>query len=120
MSTNPQYEGRTTVAPDVLITIARLTALGIDGVSRLVAVPAGNLPRLVKRGHIGEGVAIEIVDDVLYADLYVILKSDMNVREISRNLQHELTRAITEMVGMQVGRVNVHIEDIEYPAESEV
>jgi uncharacterized alkaline shock family protein YloU len=117
MAAEPYFEGKTTVAPDVLLTIARLTAQNIEGVSRLVTPPTG---RWIKKGHMGEGVAIEIIDDVLYADLYVVLKSDMNVRDISRNLQHELARAITEMVGMQVGRVNVHIEDIDYPAEAKV
>jgi len=45
----------------------------------------------------------------------VILKNDVNVREVSRMIQQEVNRAISEMVGMQVGRVNVHIEDIDYP-----
>jgi uncharacterized alkaline shock family protein YloU len=120
MAAEPYFIGKTTVAPDVLLTIARLTALNVNGVSRLVLPPAGTIPRWIKKGHVGEGVVVEIVDDVLYVDLHVVLKSGMNVREISRHLQHELARSITEMVGMQVGRVNVHIEDIDYPAESEV
>jgi uncharacterized alkaline shock family protein YloU len=120
MAAESYFEGKTTVAPDVLLTIARLTALNINGVSRLVTPPTATIPRWMKKGHVGEGVAIEIVDDVLYADLYVVLKSDMNVRDVSKHLQHELARAITEMIGMQVGRINVHIEDIDYPVETEV
>lgn len=58
-------------------------------------------------------------DDHVYADLYVILKSDVNIRDVSRQIQQHVTRAITEMVGMEVGRVNIHIEDIDYPAETE-
>ncbi len=114
MSSDPYIEGKTTIAPEVLLTIARLAALKTNGVSRLTAVPQSSKPFLVKRGHVGEGVAIEIIDDVFYADLYVILKSDTHVREVSHNLQHEIARAIAEMVGMQVGRVNIHIEDIDY------
>jgi len=53
------------------------------------------------------------------ADIYVILKNDVNVREISHNIQHEVTRAITDMVGMTVGRVNIHIEDIDFTSPSE-
>ena len=77
-------------------------------------VPPSSVPLLGKRGHIGDGVAIEITDDVFYADLYVILRGDVNVRETSHHLQHEVARAISEMVGMQVGRINIHIEDIDF------
>ena len=59
-----------------------------------------------------------IEDNRVYADIYVFLKNNVNVREVSRNIQREIARAISEMVGMEVGRVNLHIEDIEYPTES--
>jgi uncharacterized alkaline shock family protein YloU len=62
---------------------------------------------------------IEIEDDIVYVDIYVILKNEVNVRDVSHNIQHEVSRAISEMVGMSVGRVNIHIEDIDYPQEAE-
>ena len=102
----------------MLLTIARLTTLGVPGVSRMSPMPGG-VNRLFKRGY-GEGVRLDIrEDDHVYADLYLILKSDVNIRDVSRQIQQHVTRAITEMVGMEVGRVNIHIEDIDYPAETE-
>jgi uncharacterized alkaline shock family protein YloU len=115
----PYPEGKTTIAPDVLLTIARLTTLNVEGVSRICHMPNTVMQRLFKRGHVDEGVAIEIIDGVVYVDLYVILKHDFNVREVSHCIQVDVTRAITEMVGMQVGSVNIHIEDIDYPPENE-
>lgn len=118
MSEYADESSSTTIAPEVLLTIARLTTLEVAGVSRMSEVPGG-VNRLFQRG-IGEGVRIEIrEDEAVYADLYVILKNDVNVRDVSRKIQHKVARAISEMVGMQVGRVNVHIEDIDYPVEPE-
>jgi uncharacterized alkaline shock family protein YloU len=118
MSEYADESSRTTIAPEVLLTIARLTTLEVAGVSRMSDVPGG-VNRLFQRG-IGEGVRIEIRDDeAVFADLYVILQNDVNVRDVSRKIQHKVARAISEMVGMQVGRVNVHIEDIDYPMEPE-
>jgi uncharacterized alkaline shock family protein YloU len=118
MSEYADESSRTTIAPEVLLTIARLTTLEVAGVSRMSDVPGG-VNRLFQRG-IGEGVRIEIRDDeAVFADLYVILQNDVNVRDVSRKIQHKVARAISEMVGMQVGRVNVHIEDIDYPTEPE-
>lgn len=110
---------KTTISPDVLLTISRLTALNVEGVSRMAPVPVANMPRLMKHGQIGDGVAIEIIDNIFYAHIFVIMDSGVNVREVSRLLQTEISRAIGDMVGMTVGRVNVHIEDIDYPAEEE-
>jgi uncharacterized alkaline shock family protein YloU len=81
------------------------------------SVPGG-VNRILRRGA-GEGVRIVVKDDTVSADLHVILKNDVNMRDVSRNIQHDVARAISTMVGMQVGRINIHIEDIDYPEESE-
>ncbi|MGB9668748.1 MAG: Asp23/Gls24 family envelope stress response protein [Anaerolineales bacterium] len=109
-------EGKTTIAPDVLLTIARLSCLNVEGVSRM-ATTSKPINRLLSKS-VKDGVQVEVEDDTVYLDLYVILKSDVNVREVSRMIQQEVTRAISEMVGMQVGKVNIHIEDIDYPQNS--
>lgn len=111
-------QGKTTVASDVLLTIARLTTLNVQGVSQLTHVPNEGVNRLFKRAQIQEGVQIDIIDDLVYIDIYVTLKNEFNVRDVSRNIQNDVARAITEMVGMQVGSVNIHIEDIDYPSET--
>ena len=107
--------GTTTIAPGVLLTIAKLTALGISGVSRMAPV-AGGVNRLFRRGA-GEGVRIEVSDDTVSVDLYLVLGHGTNVRDISRKVQAEVASAIEHMVGMPVARVDVHIEDFdELPA----
>jgi uncharacterized alkaline shock family protein YloU len=110
--------GKTTIAPDVLTTIARLTALSTPGVSRLATIPGG-VNRLFKRG-INEGVRLVVENNMVYADLYVILTQDVNVREVSRTIQNKVTRAISEMVGLEVGHVNIHIEDIDFSSDENV
>ena len=113
----PRPPGKTTIAPEVLLTIARLATLEIQGVSRMAPVPGG-VSWILKRSQ-ADGIHIEIEDDRVYADIYAILEHDVNVREVSRNIQREVARAISEMVGMEVGRVNLHIENIDYPPETE-
>jgi uncharacterized alkaline shock family protein YloU len=112
-----EARGKTTIAPEVLLTIAQLTTLKTPGVSRMSNVPGG-VNRLFRREY-GEGVRIDIRDDVVYIDLHIILKKDMNIRDVSRQVQRNVARAISEMVGMPVGRVNIHVEDIDYSTEAE-
>lgn len=104
--------GKTTIAPDVLVSIAQLATLGVDGVSHLIAGPR-EVNTLFKKG-INEGVNISVEDNVVYVDLYVVLKRNYNVREVSHNIQGQVARSISEMVGMEIGRINIHVEDIDF------
>jgi uncharacterized alkaline shock family protein YloU len=62
----------------------------------------------------GDGVRIETQENTVFADLYFVVKQDVNIREVSRNVQKQVARAIQEMVGMEIGHINIHIEDIDY------
>jgi uncharacterized alkaline shock family protein YloU len=117
MSGSDRPPGKTTVSPDVLISIAKLSALGVSGVSHMAPI-SGGVNRLFRKGA-NEGVRIEVEDDTVYADIYLVLKKDVNIREVSRNVQQQIARAIQEMVGMDVGHVDIHIEDIEYEESTE-
>jgi len=117
MSNSDRPPGKTTVSPDVLISIARLSALGVPGVSRMAPI-SGGVNRLFRKGA-NEGVRIEVEEEIVYADIYLVLKQDVNIREVSRNVQQQVTRAMQEMVGMDVGHVDIHIEDIDYEEVTE-
>jgi uncharacterized alkaline shock family protein YloU len=107
------------IAPEVLLTISRLTAKKIPGVSRLCPVPGG-IDRLFKKNiQQGDGICIEITEETVFIDIYVALKNDVIIRDVCREIQREVQRAVTEMVGMPVGRVNIHVEDIDYPEEAQ-
>lgn len=98
--------GRITVDPEVLETIARLTALAVPGVARIAPVPRSRL--------LGgkEGVRITLQDGSVLVDLYLVVESGYNMLALGRQVQAEVTRAIQEMVGLDVEAVNVYIEDV--------
>lgn len=110
-----RFPGKTTLAPEVLLTIASKSALSVAGVSHLAAVPGG-FDRIFRRGH-NDGIQSTMEDGIVYMDIYLVLKQDVNVREVSRKVQQQVARAISEITGMEVGHVNIHIEDIDYKAD---
>ena len=105
---------KTTISPEVLHKITRLTALSVQGVSRMAAA-TGKLKQLFDQEE-SKGAVVVIKDNQVFVDVYVVLMSDMNVRDISREIQERVSRAITEMVGLDVGGVNIHIMDIDFNA----
>jgi len=117
MDNMENVDSKTTVAIDVLYTIVRYTTLGVEGVSRLELIP-GSVNRILT-GNVVDGVKIVIEKDLVYIDLFVVLNTGINVRDVSHKIQADVTRAIAEMVGMEVARVNIHIEDFHYNAIAE-
>jgi uncharacterized alkaline shock family protein YloU len=59
-----------------------------------------------------------VEDNIVLVELYLVLVCDVNIREVSRTVQQAVARAIVEMTGLEVGHVNIHIEDIDYKAEA--
>ncbi len=102
--------GSVTVEPVVLETIARLTALGVPGV-------AGIAEREVDRllGTTGHSVAVQVREGQVLVDLHILAGPDQSLLQLGRRVQHEVTRAVRQMIGMPVEAVNVHIEDVVYP-----
>lgn len=104
MNEKERVPGNTTVAPEVMETIIQMTANDTQGVARLSS-----------NNNAQNGVKMKIVDGVVNADIYLVLESDCSTLEVCRRVQTKVARAIKEMVGMNVGSVNVHIEDFNYP-----
>ncbi len=107
------FKGRIVIAPEVLMTIARLAALSVPGVARMASVPGG-VNRLFQRHPISEGVRIVVHDHTVRADLHVVVSPGANMRSIGQRVQSEVARAIEQMVGMDVDAVNIHIEDVAF------
>jgi len=114
---DPSYTSEashTTIAPAVLLTIARLTVLGVPGVAGLAPIPGG-VNRLFRRG-LNEGIRVEVDEDAVQFELHVIIRRQTNALEVGHRIQAEVAGAVEETVGMPVSRVDVHIEDVDFGA----
>ena len=109
--TNHISTGKTTLTPNVVLTITRMAALKVDGVMSMAPVKPG-IPKIKSKSK--DGVNLVLEDDIAFLDLYLVIDGDFNIRDVSRNVQQQVARSISEMTGLEVGVINVHIEDIEY------
>jgi len=108
--------GTVIISPAVLSMIARMTALSVPGVASLAC--AGVNRFLGFRS--GEGVKVQVVDDMVVVDLHIVAEPDVNMLNLSREIQSKVTRAIHDIVGMAVREVNVHVADVAEKAATQV
>jgi uncharacterized alkaline shock family protein YloU len=83
--------------------------LAVPGVSRLVSPPG------VGRLRPSEGVRVKTVDGKVYVKVYVMTDPGVNMLAVGRKIRAEITRALQDMVGVDVEAVDVHIEDVASP-----
>lgn len=111
--------GKVTIAPNVLVTIVHKTAETVPGVVRLSENVPG-VKRFLGLATVGQGVELDIVDDQVTVDVYLVAKRNVELLAMGRQLQRKVTRAIEDIVGKQVCEVNVHIDDVETELSEEI
>ncbi len=102
-----------TIAPSVLITIARHAAEQVKGVSRMGQIPV-DVGRLLRGNPMGSGIVLDIEDHAVKLDLYLRVTPGAVMRDVSHEVQQAVKRAIQDLVGMDVTAINVHIEDVDF------
>jgi len=109
---------RIIIAPGVLLTVIRLAALRSPGVVRMGNTPGG-VNRWFHRTPTERGVQVLIDGQTVIIDVYIIADGNANLRDVSYNVQQQVSRDIEENVGMSAGAVNVHIEDVIFDMQVE-
>ncbi len=98
--------GRIVVAPQVLRDIVRQTVIQIPGVACLATARVG--PWVFS-----EGMRLTVADDRVRIDLALVVRPEVRFREVARQVQEEVARAIRDLTGLEVAAVNVLIVDVE-------
>lgn len=79
----------------------------------MAAIPA-DVARLFRRDTRQNGVLLDLVDNKIKFDIYVIMSPHVNIMETSQRLQTAVIEAIDTMVGIPIDAVNIHVEDVVY------
>jgi uncharacterized alkaline shock family protein YloU len=109
-------QGKITVAPEVILDIIRQAALYTEGVMGMSSIPP-RVDRIFRRLITGEGIALEILDESVTIDLYLVAEQ-VDLLNLGHRVQREVIRSMDKLVGLKVDEVNIHIEDIAYPSNS--
>ncbi len=113
--TNKQ-DGKNTslnISHDVIATIAKQTALEIEGVTGLANFPA-TIKDFVYKNTATKSIIISLADEVAVIDISVIVAFGYNVKEISEKVQMQVKDAVQNMTGITVSKVNVYVANVDF------
>lgn len=111
--------GSIVIAPEVLTTVVRLVTLETPGVVGLSSSLPGRVSRVLRGNRSSRGIDVQVEDGAVTVDVYIVAERNTVLLTLGQTLQREISRAISDVVGMPVHAVNVHIDDVGDPFTGE-
>jgi len=104
--------GVTRVANDVVAWIAALTALQVEGVHAMYRPGGQSIERILRRRVAHRGARVELRDDALRIDLWIVMEAGANVAAVGAQVQRAVGETIRRMLGLPLAAVNVFISEV--------
>ncbi|MBS4539747.1 Asp23/Gls24 family envelope stress response protein [Clostridium sp. D2Q-11] len=107
-----QY-GNINIDDNVLASIAGMAAIecyGLVGMSLKNA--KDGLVELLKREHLTKGVKVHSNDNKLTIDLYIVVQFGTKISVVANNIIDKVKYNIENLTGMEVDKVNVHVQSV--------
>ena len=101
---------------EVVSIIAGVAASEVEGIASMVSVPNGSL--LGKNRNVTKGVKVEIGTEEASVDLYVTVDYGKPIQKAAHDAQESVRKAIEEMTGLHVVRVDVHVQGVSFEKEN--
>ncbi len=101
---------------EVVSIIAGVAASEVEGIASMVNVPNGSL--LGKNRSVTKGVKVEIGTEEASVDLYVTVEYGKPIQKAAHEAQESVRKAIEEMTGLHVVRVDVHVQGVSFEKEN--
>ena len=101
---------------EVVSIIAGVAASVVEGIASMVNVPNSSL--LGKNRSVTKGVKVEIGTEEASVDLYVTVEYGKPIQKAAHEAQESVRKAIEEMTGLHVVRVDVHVQGVSFEKEN--
>mgnify|MGYP000226323124 CR=1 FL=1 len=121
--------GNIKISVDVVSTIAGIATTEIDGVAGMYGTFAGGIAEMSelpedvreitdKLDSVGNTTA-DMNETTATIDLYIVVDYGVRIPELSWEIQENVKNSVETMTGLDVQKVNIHIEGVSFEKEKE-
>ena len=105
--------GKISISEEAMQTVASHTAQDCYGVVDLVSRRfSDNIGQLWGKSQLGKGAMVQTVDNLIYVELFVVLKVGVNIEAVKKSLADAVKFSLEKFTGMRVKRVHVNVVGI--------
>lgn len=106
--------GKILISDEVISVLAGSAALdcyGLVGMATRKQLKDG-IAELLRRENLSRGVEVRRDAEGVHIDLYIIVSYGTKISEVAHNIQVKVKYVLNEVVGLQVGAVNVFVQGV--------
>ncbi len=114
--------GKTVIVDSVVAKVAGMAAREVPGVHALgggAARMLGSLREAVGAKDLAQGVQVEVGETEVAADISIVVDYPEPLQRVADEVRFAVGQAITELVGMQVARIDVTVVDVFVPGDDD-
>ncbi|TRV81110.1 Asp23/Gls24 family envelope stress response protein [Streptomyces sp. 130] len=115
--------GTTTIADNVVSTIAGIAVRETDGVHKVGSGPSRALgavkDKVSRSSDPGRGVKVEVGEKQTAVDVDIVVEYGAPIVETARGLRANVTDAVQTMTGLEVVEININVTDVHVPGEDD-
>lgn len=102
----------------MIAAIARLAATKVDGVVGFSGGLMGGITEVLTKNP-SRGIRVECGEKQVALDIRLAVRYGVRIPEVAVRVQEEVKRSIEEMTGLEVVEVNIHVQSVVFPRETE-
>lgn len=106
------------IANDVVATIAGIAAAEIAGVAGMSGSVVSGITQMLGKKQLTKGVKVEINDQDVTLDISIIVEYGRKIPAVAGEIQTAVKQAVTDMTGLNVVAVNVHVTGVQFVEEA--
>ena len=110
--------GNVKISVDVISKVASIAATEIKGVHGMSSSAIGELAGILgakKKGS--RGVKVDLSDGTCQIDVFIIVEYGVKIPDIAWEVQESVKNNVESMTGMDVSKVNIHVEGVSFEKE---
>ena len=114
--------GKTVIDDAVVSKVAGIAAREVNGVHSLgggAARAIGALRDAIGKRDLSQGVKVEVGEKQVAADITIVAEYPVPLQQVAEGVRASVSRAIEQIVGMEVAEVNVTIQDVFIPGDDD-
>ncbi|ROP63598.1 putative alkaline shock family protein YloU [Curtobacterium sp. PhB130] len=121
-SSSATTTGKTVIDDTVVSKVAGIAAREVNGVHSLgggAARAIGALRDAIGQRDLAQGVKVEVGETQIAADIVIVAEYPVPLQQVADSVRASVSRALEQIVGMDVTEVNVTVQDVFIPGDDD-
>jgi len=117
---NVEIASNLTISEDVIGIIAGLAAAEVEGVSGMTLGFVDGINQILgSNKKYSKGVKVELENNEVVIDLYVIVKYTVKIPDVAFSIQNSVKGSVETMTGLKVRAVNINVQGVTFDKQKD-